>query len=195
MDKSPWDSTAILIFFCHSGFPHKTMRRILFEIFLQFSLPPAPPTLYRVETRKKNSGYTRPTLFWGEGRFWTGVNRKTPQKRKSVPRLFSMIVGTRIFNWTKIRPFLCERRTRLATSFGTFLCRPCTTTTWNFRMQRLMADVNTRRIIFPSLSFNLVAVPTNSTSGKFAHIWHFEQAGTKFDKKPCIYKAVQIQLD
>ena len=129
MDKSPWDSTAILIFFCHSGFPHKTMRRILFEIFLQFSLPPAPPTLYRVETRKKNSGYTRPTLFWGEGRFWTGVNRKTPQKRKSVPRLFSMIVGTRIFNWTKIRPFLCERRTRLATSFGTFLCRPCTTTT------------------------------------------------------------------
>ena len=99
-----------------------------------------------------------------------------------------MIVDTRIFHWTKIRPLLCERRLWLATRFGTFLCRPCTTTTWNFRMQRLMAEVNTWRIIFPSLSLNLVAVPRNSTPGKFANIWHFEQVGTKFDKKkPCIF--------
>ena len=54
-----------------------------------------------------------------------------------------MTVDTRIFHWTKIRPFLCERRPRIAKSFGAFLCRPCTTTTWNFRMQRLMAGVNT----------------------------------------------------
>ena len=38
---------------------------ILFEIFLQFSLPPP----YRKLKRGKNLGYTRPTLFvgWGEG--------------------------------------------------------------------------------------------------------------------------------
>ena len=163
--------------------------------FRNFPAVLTPSTLYKVETRKKILDTRVQHCLWGEGRFWTGVNRKTPQKRKSVSRLLSIIVGTRIFLWTKIRPFLCERRLRLATSFGTFLCRPSTTTMWNFRMQRLMADVNTRRIMFPSLSFNLVAVPRNSTSGKFAHVWHFEQAGTKFDKKPCIYKAVQIQLD
>ena len=168
------------------------MRRILFEIFLQFSLPPHYTKL-KLGTKILDTRVQH--CLWGEGRFWTGVNRKTPQKRKSVSRLLSMIVGTRIFHWTKIRPFLCERRLRLATRFGTFLCRPCTTTTWNFCMQRLMAEVNTWRIIFPSLSLNLVAIPRNSTPGKFAHIWHFEQAGTKFDKKPCIYKAMQIQLD
>ena len=30
--------------------------------------------------------------LWGEGRGWTCVNWKTPQKSKSVPRLLSMIV-------------------------------------------------------------------------------------------------------
>ena len=47
MDKSPWDSTALFIFFCH---------------FSVLAVLP-PPTLYKVETRKKKSGYTRPTLF------------------------------------------------------------------------------------------------------------------------------------
>ena len=39
-------------------FPHKTVHPFL-----------PPSTLYKVETLKKNSGYTRPTLFvgWGEG--------------------------------------------------------------------------------------------------------------------------------
>ena len=32
--------------------------------------------------------------LWGEGRVWTCMTWKTPQKRKSVPRLLSMIVGT-----------------------------------------------------------------------------------------------------
>ena len=32
--------------------------------------------------------------LWGEGRSWTCVNWKTPQKRESVPRLLSMIVGS-----------------------------------------------------------------------------------------------------
>ena len=48
MDKSPWDSNAIFVFFCHSGFPHKTVhpsRNVLAVL--------PPPTLYKVETRKK----------------------------------------------------------------------------------------------------------------------------------------------
>ena len=38
IDKSPWDSTAEFIFFCHISAPLK--QCILFEIFLHFSLPP-----------------------------------------------------------------------------------------------------------------------------------------------------------
>ena len=33
--------------------------------------------------------------LWGEGRGWTSMNWKTPQKHKSVPRLLSMIVWER----------------------------------------------------------------------------------------------------
>ena len=36
----------------------------LFQILLQFSLSPPPPTLYKVETKKK-FGDTRPALFVG----------------------------------------------------------------------------------------------------------------------------------
>ena len=46
MDKSPWDSNAIFLFFCHSGV-FFIKQCILFEIFLQFS--PPPPTLYHAE--------------------------------------------------------------------------------------------------------------------------------------------------
>ena len=51
------------IFFCHFSVP--SLKTVLFEIFLQFSLPP-PYTKLKLE---KNSGYTRPTLFvgWGKG--------------------------------------------------------------------------------------------------------------------------------
>ena len=62
--KSPWDSTAIFIFFCH--FSGSLLKQcIIFEIFLQFYLPP-PYTKLKLG---KKSGYTRPTLFvgWGEG--------------------------------------------------------------------------------------------------------------------------------
>ena len=48
MDKNTWDSSAIFVFFCHSGFPHKTVHP--FRNFLAV-LP--PPTLCKVETRKK----------------------------------------------------------------------------------------------------------------------------------------------
>ena len=60
---------------------------ILFEIFLQFSLPP-PYTKLKL---RKNSGLTRPILFvvWGEGLDLRELeNAPEPQ---SVPRLLSMI--------------------------------------------------------------------------------------------------------
>ena len=59
---------------------------ILFESFLQFSLPP-PYTKLKL---RKNSGYTHPTLFvgGGVGPVWIG---KKP-RNASVPRLLSMII-------------------------------------------------------------------------------------------------------
>ena len=65
LDKSPWDSTAIFIFFCHFSVRSLLKQCIIFEIFLRFSLA-LPYTKLKLG---KNSGYTRPTLFvgWGEG--------------------------------------------------------------------------------------------------------------------------------
>ena len=53
IDKSPWDSDAIFIFFCHSGFPHQTV--LPFRNFLPFLPPPPLPPLtpYKVETQKQ----------------------------------------------------------------------------------------------------------------------------------------------
>ena len=49
LDKSPWDSTAIFIFFLL--FLGSLLKQCsVFEILLQFTLP---PTLYKVKTRKK----------------------------------------------------------------------------------------------------------------------------------------------
>ena len=50
LDKSPWDSTAIFIFFCHFSVRSLLKQCIIFEIFLQFSVA-LPYT--KVETRKK----------------------------------------------------------------------------------------------------------------------------------------------
>ena len=70
-----------------SRFPLKTVHH--FRNFLAL-LP--PPTLYKVETRKKILDTRVQHCLWGEGRSWTCMNWKTPQKRKSVPRRLSMIV-------------------------------------------------------------------------------------------------------
>ena len=61
---------------------------ILFENFLQFSLPP-PYTKLKLE---KNSGYRRPTLFvgWGEGLDLCELENATEMKVN--PILLSMIV-------------------------------------------------------------------------------------------------------
>ena len=62
MDKSPWNSNAIVIFFL-SLLGSLIKQGILFEIFLQFSLPPP----YIKLKLGKNSGYTLQTLFVGRG--------------------------------------------------------------------------------------------------------------------------------
>ena len=68
MDKSPWNSNAIVIFFL-SLLGSLIKQGILFEIFLQFSLPP----LYLKLKLGKNSGYKRQTLFVGRGEGFIGV--------------------------------------------------------------------------------------------------------------------------
>ena len=77
LDKRPWDSTAIFIFSVISRFPLKTVQR--FRNFLAV-LP--PPTLYKVETRKKILDTRVQHCLWGEGRGWTCVNWKTPRNAK-----------------------------------------------------------------------------------------------------------------
>ena len=83
LDKSPWDSTPIFIFFCHFSVP-SIKQCIIFEIFLQFSLPP-PYTKLKLG---KNSGYTRSTLFvrWGEG-FDLYELENAPERQK-CPKTF-----------------------------------------------------------------------------------------------------------
>ena len=68
-----WDSNAIFIFCCHSGFPHKTVYS--FRNFLAV-LP--PPTLYKVETRKKILDTCVQHCLWGEGKGWACVNNLVP---------------------------------------------------------------------------------------------------------------------
>ena len=63
LDKSPWDSTAIFIFFCYFSVP--SLNSSAFSRFPCSSPSPHPIPSWDSE---KNSGYTRPTLFvgWGE---------------------------------------------------------------------------------------------------------------------------------
>ena len=84
------------------------------------------PILYKVEildTSVQNS-------LWGEG--WTSVNWKRPQKCKSVPRLFSMIVGLSLF--LRNQGFsLFEGR-----DSGLRVCRRC-------RMPKITIEITGRR--------------------------------------------------
>ena len=76
-----------------SRFPIQSVH--LFRIFLQFSLP---PSFTKLKLGKKILDTSVQHCLWGEGKDWTCVNRKTPQKCKSVPRLLSMIVETVFWN-------------------------------------------------------------------------------------------------
>ena len=105
-----------------SWFPLKTVH--LFRNFLAV-LP--SPTLYKVETRKKILDTRVQHCLWGEGRGWTCVNWKTPQKLKRVPRLLSMIVvpiiqtsrQIRIYNSYKLKGF---PRFACAVVISVFVC-------------------------------------------------------------------------
>ena len=65
LDKSPWDSTSIFIFFCHFSVPSysTSFSKISCSSLTPHPPPPPPYTKLKLE---KNSGYTRPTLGWGE---------------------------------------------------------------------------------------------------------------------------------
>ena len=77
LDKSPWDSTAIFIFFCYFSVPSLNSAA-----FSKFSCSSRSPTLYKVETRKEILDSYIQHCLWGERRGWTYVNWKTPQKCK-----------------------------------------------------------------------------------------------------------------
>ena len=105
-----------------SRFPLKTVHP--FRNFLAV-LP--PPTLYKVETQKKILDTRVQHCLWGEGRGWTCVNWKTPQKLKRVPRFLSMIVvpiiqtsrQIRIYNSYKLKGF---PRFACAVVISVFVC-------------------------------------------------------------------------
>ena len=75
-----------------SGFPNKTVHP--FWNFFAVLPPPLSPTLYKVETRKVILDTRVQLCLWDERRGWACVDWKIPKKCKSVPRLFSMIVGS-----------------------------------------------------------------------------------------------------
>ena len=100
---------------------------ILFEIFLQFSLPP-PYTKLKLG---KNSGYMHPTMFvgWGEGLDLCELENASETQR--IPRLLSMIIAYHIdvlrALWCVPSPFLDEskesmcRRLKLSPVFKVLL--------------------------------------------------------------------------
>ena len=70
-----------------SRFPLKTVHP-----FRNFLAVLSPPTLYKVETRKKFWIHASDIVCGVREGGWTCVHWKSPQKRKSVPKLLSMIV-------------------------------------------------------------------------------------------------------
>ena len=73
-----------------SWFPYKIVHT-----FRNFLAVPPPPTLYKAETQKKILDTHVQHCLWREGRGWTCVNWKMPQKCISLPRLLSMSVWKR----------------------------------------------------------------------------------------------------
>ena len=116
MDKRPWDSNAVFIFFCHFWVSSWNSASLACEQALAFgkgwkkvafTLPNSPLdrrpahrlcilfeiflqfsllTLFKWNSKKK-SGYRHPTLFVGLGQGWVSVNWKMPQKCK-CPKTF-----------------------------------------------------------------------------------------------------------
>ena len=83
LDKSPWDSTAIFIFFCYFSVPSLNS-----SAFSKFSCSSPSPHPIQSWNSEKNYGYTRPTLFvgWGEGLDLCELEN-APEKQK-CPKTF-----------------------------------------------------------------------------------------------------------
>ena len=109
-------------------------RCSLSENFLQFSLLPPYTTLKLkkiLDTRVQH-------CLWGEGRGWTCVNWKTPQKCKSVPRLLSMIVALGTRRTTNNKPsqsvivFFCSTDHQFFSPLHKFCCKSFTSSSQFF---------------------------------------------------------------
>ena len=87
--QSPWDGTEVFIIFSNFWVPSWNSAS-----FSKFSLSFPSPTLYKVEThKKKNSGYTSPTLFVGWGKRLGLCELENAPEMKSAPRFLTMIVA------------------------------------------------------------------------------------------------------
>ena len=78
LDKSPLDSTSIFILFCHFSVP-SIKQCIIFEIFLQFSLP---PPYKKVETLKTFWIHASNIVCEVRGRVWPVWIGKRPRNAK-----------------------------------------------------------------------------------------------------------------
>ena len=87
LDKSPWESTWVLQYSyvsVISRFPLKTVHS-----FRKFLAVLPPPTLCKVETRKKILDIRVQHCLWGEGGGgWTCVDWKTPPEMQKCPKTF-----------------------------------------------------------------------------------------------------------
>ena len=75
------------------------------------------------------------------------------------------------------------------TLFCTFLCRHCTTTTWNCLISRFVEDGNKRQQLSLSLP-ELCCSPLEFNSNKIANIWRIERDGISAIK----FEAAQIHF-
>ena len=84
-------------------------------------------------------------------------------------------------SFRSVKQQLCKR----VTLFCTFLCRRCTTATWNFLISRFVEDLDTRwrvSLSFLRPSWTVQSLRIHWTPKQFANIWRIERDGTKRDK-------------
>ena len=127
LDKSPWDSTAIFIFLCHFSVPSYNGAA-----FWKISCSSPSPYPIQPWNSKKILDTRVQHCLWDEGRCWTCVNWKTPQKCKSVPRLLSMIVALGTRRTTNNKPsqsvivFFCSTNHQFLSPLHKFCCKSFT---------------------------------------------------------------------
>ena len=140
LDKSPWDSTAIFIFFCHLSVPSWNSAS-----FSKFSCSSPSPHPIQSWSSEKILHTRVQHCLWGEGRDWTCVNWKTPKKHKSVPRLLSMIGDILRGKQETLRKYRNQ-----PLSCGNFVNKPST-----FRLDIDLQTHHPSKTNFPSVSTSL----------------------------------------